>query len=645
MAYSPEKIQALENALRKTAELVGEFTETPNQDGVKTGLDLTNEALICNQAADAVKEGVFKVVVMGSFCTGKTSVINALSGSRILPDTVLPTTPVISYLRYGADDKKIHVYKNDKSVEEMSYEVFFNKYKFSNEDAEEARKTGMVKHFSDVEYSVVYSNMPLLKNGVQLLEAPGLEEKDNASKTISLTRDANAIIYVGNAISGGFNMNDQEFFKLNFEGRSLNNVFFIINKADLLDEVELDHVKRYHKTQLEEVFKNGKGVFDELLYTKRVFYVSAKFMLEQKTEQYSKRYEDTYTPEFERFEKELEELLTTDARSIATFNSYFALMANAYNTIDCIAGKTSSFENEIICIEKKIHYVENVVANFDNNFEIRKNQLLEIVDRSMAKLVDDIIGISYLEMKNIIVSTGHSISDIISTKWPKQYVINKERRTIEFEQKMGPVVQQIVKLLEYKFELVKAEFEQSIYPINQELTDTIQETEKLLNELGLQIHEARKKNKEGVLYNPVRLNPYNNIIYYITNPHSFHFDEIAWLLLKEWVNSFEGKKNTDESFNKSINEYLGISDIKSQLTGSVLQNFEYVTDSIDGFMKTQKQLFECIKENSIIAGDISQKDIQQNTTVLKEIWNCANEAYQIVFEKDISLEEFRKIGQ
>ncbi len=209
---------------------------------------------------------------------------------------------------------------------------------------------------------------------------------------------------------------------------------------------------------------------------------------------------------------------------------------------------------------------------------------------------------------------------------------------------MTPVVQQIIKLLEHKVEQARNELEELTYPINQELTNTIRETEKLLNELGLQIHQASKKGEEEVLYNPVRLDPSNNVIYSITNPHTIQFDKIAWLLLKEWVINLEGKDNTDETFYKSINEYLGISYIISQLTMTLIQNFEDVKATIDGFLKLQNQLFESIKENRIDADRFSQKAIQENKAVLRRIWDCANEAYQIVFEKDISLKAFRKMG-
>ena len=152
----------------------------------------------------------------------------------------------------------------------ISTQEFFNTYKFNKEDATECKLTGKVQRFSNVDYSVVYSNMPILENGVQILDSPGLEDKECATKvTLKAASNANAIIYTGAVPSGGFNMNDKEFFISNFEGRHLNNIFFLINKSDFFDEEALQEVKDYIKEQLQEVIKEKSAIIDEALNNKR----------------------------------------------------------------------------------------------------------------------------------------------------------------------------------------------------------------------------------------------------------------------------------------------------------------------------------------------------------------------------------------
>ena len=53
--------------------------------------------------AIAALDEAFLVVVVGEFNSGKSSVINALLGERLLEDGILPTTNEISVLKYAAD--------------------------------------------------------------------------------------------------------------------------------------------------------------------------------------------------------------------------------------------------------------------------------------------------------------------------------------------------------------------------------------------------------------------------------------------------------------------------------------------------------------------------------------------------------------
>ena len=51
----------------------------------------------------------FTVVIMGNFSSGKTTMINALIGERLLPMSATPTTAVMTELHYG-ENKKIVLY-------------------------------------------------------------------------------------------------------------------------------------------------------------------------------------------------------------------------------------------------------------------------------------------------------------------------------------------------------------------------------------------------------------------------------------------------------------------------------------------------------------------------------------------------------
>ena len=57
-----------------------------------------------------MRDGFFRVVVMGTFTSGKSTLINALLGSKILPESALPSTAILTFVQFGADadDMEIH---------------------------------------------------------------------------------------------------------------------------------------------------------------------------------------------------------------------------------------------------------------------------------------------------------------------------------------------------------------------------------------------------------------------------------------------------------------------------------------------------------------------------------------------------------
>lgn len=498
MAYDVEKLHRMENALRTTACLVGKPSASLNEDGFKVGLGLTNEADICQNAADAVKEGVFKAIVMGTFKNGKSTIINALIGSNVLPVAATPATAIISYIRYGGEDKKIFVYNTDGTVKEMTPDRFYDTYKFTKEDAAECKVTGKVSRFENVDYSVVYCDKQLLANGVQILDSPGLEDKACATKlTLQSASNANAIIYTGSVPSGGFNINDQEFFKSNFEGRHLNNVFFLINKSDFHDDVELQEVKDYFKEQLKDVFSDTKGNFDEALYNKRVFFISARNVLEYKTGEYSKKYDDRDLPEFQKFEKELEEFLTTDARSVATFNSCFAKIANAYKAAIHTAGLNKAAKekgveevnNDIAKAEAKLAQMEVELGSLRKSFTVAQTKTQSIFEKQMNSIVDNINDTWDVEMSRIVENSGFSTGDLMQIAWQAvRYINNEERRNEAFAKKVEPITSGVQRFITKKVEEASSDIVLLTKPVVKQLSEDIKQTQLKLDGLFKDIY-------------------------------------------------------------------------------------------------------------------------------------------------------------
>ena len=82
-----------------------------------------------------------------------------------------------------------------------------------------------------------------------------------------------AVVYVLNATMP-FTRSDCDYIEHYLSDDSHSNLFFCINRMDVVWEKEVSMVKNFTKEKLKKVFTKN-GVFDEALYQSRVFFISA----------------------------------------------------------------------------------------------------------------------------------------------------------------------------------------------------------------------------------------------------------------------------------------------------------------------------------------------------------------------------------
>lgn len=697
MAYDVEKLHKIENALRTTAGLVGKSSDSLNEDGFRVGLGLTNEETICQKAADAVKDGVFKTIVMGTFNNGKSTIINALIGSKVLPEAATPATAIISYIRYGGEDKKIFVYNTDGTIKEMTTESFYETYKFTKEDAAECKVTGKVSRFENVDYSVVYCDKQLLANGVQIIDSPGLEDKACATKlTLQSASNANAIIYTGSVPSGGFNINDQSFFKSNFEGRHLNNIFFLINKSDFHDDFEtLQEVKDYFKEQLKDVFTDDNGVFDESLYNKRVFFISAKNVLEHKTGEYSKKYDDRDLPEFQKFEKELEEFLTTDARSIATFNSCFAKIANAYKAAIHTAelnkaakGKGVEDVNEDIAkAEAKLAQMEVELDSLRKSFTVAQTKTQSIFEKQMNGIVDNINDTWDVEMSRIVENSGFSTVDLMQIAWQAvRYINNEEKRNEAFAKKVEPITSGVQRFITKKVEEASSDIVLLTKPVVKQLSEDIKQTQLKLDGLFKDIYTLFNVDDANVKKGDVNIfklltsmsNTDPNLMIEVLAGNDIGWADflkrtlveifmdtllfsliggpigLALFVLKEWWALKNGRNHMASDLARKSKDGL-ISDLRKKIEERSELMYSKINKEYDlEFNRISKDVRAKIAEERNLLEDMKKKlnnaqfdyasEIDRCEYIINRIWKTAHAAYAYVFEKELAKESFELLS-
>ena len=81
---------------------------------------------------------------MGTFTSGKSTLVNALLGSRILPESALPSTAILTFIQYGCDEDDVEIHYKDTvnadgsvtagRVEHVCKQEFVAIYHYTNAD-------------------------------------------------------------------------------------------------------------------------------------------------------------------------------------------------------------------------------------------------------------------------------------------------------------------------------------------------------------------------------------------------------------------------------------------------------------------------------------------------------------------------------
>ncbi len=230
----------------------------------------------------------FHLVVLGEFNHGKSTFVNAMLGTELLPTGITPTTAVLNHV----------VYSETASASVLTTDG--NHIELSPSEAGEWLTVAGGKHENVQRVEIGYP-AALLKENITLVDTPGVNDlnEQRADITYGYVPRADAVIFLLDA-SQALKDSEREFLSSHVLEGSRDRLIFILGKIDLLSKDEQDAVIGYVKSGLK------KFVDDPV-----VFPLSAKDWL------------DTRDPEsgFPALLSHLERFLDTDRSQIVLDNA------------------------------------------------------------------------------------------------------------------------------------------------------------------------------------------------------------------------------------------------------------------------------------------------------------------------------------
>lgn len=190
--------------------------------------------------AGKLRDNKFNLAVVGQFKRGKSTLINALLGESILPTAVVPLTSVVTILSY-APREKITVAFTGGRQEEIRREKLPD-YVTEKLNPQNAR---------NVETVNVALPCRFLESGVRLVDTPGVGSiyTHNTDAANRFLPESDAIIFLMTA-DQPLGISEVEFLRSVRE--HVREIFFVLNKTDMLSEHEKHEAADFIRDSLEK---------------------------------------------------------------------------------------------------------------------------------------------------------------------------------------------------------------------------------------------------------------------------------------------------------------------------------------------------------------------------------------------------------
>jgi hypothetical protein len=216
---------------------------------------------VCEEAeeiAERMAQGRIYVACVGQFKRGKSTLLGALVGDRILPTGVVPVTTVPTIVRYGPS-KAARVRFQGRSWTAINPE---NIAQFVSEEQNPENTKGV----AGVE---VFFASPLLATGISFVDTPGLGSifaaNTEATRTAIPHIDAALVVLGADPPIAG-----EELMLVEQLGKQVRDLLVVLNKADKATDSEREIAKSFTQRVLEKRLHRPIGPIYEISAEERL---------------------------------------------------------------------------------------------------------------------------------------------------------------------------------------------------------------------------------------------------------------------------------------------------------------------------------------------------------------------------------------
>jgi ribosome biogenesis GTPase A len=227
---------------------------------------------------EKLRQNRFNLVMLGAFKRGKTSLINALLGTPLLPTGIIPLTSVVTILNYGEKlDIQVHFHNGEsRQISQAELRDYITE-KGNPQNHKGVREV-------EIDYPSEY-----LSDGVRIIDTPGVGSvySHNSEVAYNYLPQVDAAVFVV-TVDPPLSAAEQEFLQDIRE--YVHKLFFVLNKIDYVEAPER-----------QEALEFTAQVLEANLGTEHlaIFPLSAKLALDGKSDGHPELLEASLLPQFE----------------------------------------------------------------------------------------------------------------------------------------------------------------------------------------------------------------------------------------------------------------------------------------------------------------------------------------------------------
>ncbi|MGH2941394.1 MAG: dynamin family protein [Solirubrobacteraceae bacterium] len=349
---------------RAVVELIGEL------DAVAAGLTMTKSRHELAIVRDKVEAETFKVLVIGEFKRGKSTLINALLGRKVLPAYAMPATAIVNEVKWGSPPRaRLHPRADgngasepfDVGVDELEEYVTID---LDDQDA--------VSPYLKAE---IFWDLELCRHSVEVIDSPGLNEneiRDQLTLEYLLTVDATVFVLQATAALSTSETN----YLRNGVQQASGATFFVFNRINDVAEDERGQLRRWLTRKVADYADDVDG---------RVFFVNAKGALDGRVAGDEALLDSSGVPALE---AALHDFLAND-RGRAKLASPLKLLAGGVRAARAeIPRKRALLATDLGDLEARYERAQGPLKDL----ELRRHNMLAAMDNHIDELRQDLAG-------------------------------------------------------------------------------------------------------------------------------------------------------------------------------------------------------------------------------------------------------------